>query len=260
MNHGCWYGVAKSSFLMFVIVTVCGIGWYGGQTCGLLPRARFVKKAWTANVFAEAPLKSMRNMPCTDGCTKEMGPPEYVKRTLLKVQSVQSKPSSDWPTSLNVYRSKRGNSNIERKAGSAPSTWIPTGSWLKLPPLMTDRGGVRGGACASVDVWIPRSMNNTDVLQTPSANDPNAIVTLDITPPAKGKGGNCSVWVYHSGKAPDKLKPAERAADSGGGRASAVNQDFTRLPLGVLARSRCDRLIRLPSPELHGASSEPGRS
>ena len=57
-------------------------------------------------------------------------------------------------------------------------------------------------ACTVVDVWLPESTRY--VAEAPTINDPNAKVTLDISPPLEGSGGNCAVWIYHYGNPPDK--------------------------------------------------------
>jgi len=68
-----------------------------------------------------------------------------------------------------------------------------------------DAGG-EDGACAKVTVWLPK---NSDPTKSPTANDPNAKVILDITPPS-GKAGNCSVWEYRYGEPPPLKPPPQR--------------------------------------------------
>ena len=54
--------------------------------------------------------------------------------------------------------------------------------------------GVGAGDCAQVDVWIPESMAKAD--SAPTLNDPNASITLDITP-SKSETSACSLLKYH---------------------------------------------------------------
>ena len=60
--------------------------------------------------------------------------------------------------------------------------------------------------CRTVDVWLP----SKDVTKTPSANDPNASVTLRITPPLSGEAGDCTVWKYHYGVRPKKRRKSDK--------------------------------------------------
>jgi len=57
-------------------------------------------------------------------------------------------------------------------------------------------------ACTRVDVWLPEESSNA--LETPAANDSNATVSLDITPPLEGNQGDCSLFVHSYGKPPAK--------------------------------------------------------
>ena len=69
---------------------------------------------------------------------------------------------------------------------------IGTAPPIKIPIML--RGvGDDDGDCAQVDVWIPADMANAQ--QAPTINDPNASVTLDITPSPNGR--DCSIWHYH---------------------------------------------------------------
>jgi hypothetical protein len=114
-------------------------------------------------------------------------PPLYSRTTSLNMHSLHSMPSSCCVTPKKRPRAK----SLCCKGGT---TGIAYG---KPAPA----GGVLD-SCAHVDVWLPENTNN--VVRAPTMNDPNASVTLDITPPSESPRGDCAIWVYHYGNSPSK--------------------------------------------------------
>jgi hypothetical protein len=85
-------------------------------------------------------------------------------------------------------------------------------------------GALKGGGagigdvdCAQVDVWIPADMANAQ--QAPTINDPNAIVTLDITP--SPTGSDCQTWHWHYLRKGEKA-PARKAVPRRAGGAARL--------------------------------------
>jgi len=173
----------------------------GGRCLGWLRRANQVE---TATALNAAPRRVRLVLPSKRQLTQLTIPPEYVRSAFLSKQPSQLIPSS-WKFPLMV----------------AP--WIKT---LGMGGRTGTALGPDTNACARVDAWLPESMNRHDVITTPDANDPNAKITLDITPPLKRSGGDCAVWVYHYGTPPSK--PRRKA---------------------VPRRSRHDRINRIASQE-----------
>jgi len=188
-----WYGLVHSWIVTAVsILTTFSIGLFGLTGSGGFPVLSAVSSGSSITVLAAAPLNSTRIVPLNFGLTSRTAPPEYRKTASEKSQSSQFNPSKGWRDG--PFRRALTN------GGPRPGT---TGSLASFIPI--GRDGPVGGAevCARVTVWI---LKNSDPNSSPTANDPNAKVILDITPPISGKAGNCFVWEYRYGK-PPPLKP-----------------------------------------------------
>ncbi len=176
------YGLARLIVTTLAAAAVLCSGVRGSGCCGRAP----LWIAWTSlkntNVFAAAPLRVRRVVPENEQLTKLYVPPPYSNVASLNMQSRHSMPSSCWVSDFNRTRSKRAKSDgtTGMAAGSA------TPAWAKAK-------------CATVDVWLPESMRNIE--KAPALNDPNASITLDITP-APHNGAGCAVWRYHYGPPP----------------------------------------------------------
>ena len=143
--------------------------------------------AWSmerrATVFAAAPFHTKRILPLNVGFTNAKAPPEYSKVTFVKEQLAHSKPSKGWMTPEN----------------EDPMNWLPrsggtTGADPSLTtPRMPDEGEETAG-CARIEVWLPK--RNTNIIESLTTRDPNATVTLDITPPLSEPKG-CLILRYH---------------------------------------------------------------
>lgn len=158
---------------------VGGCNRFGGLGVGMAPRA------WSrTKVLRAAPFKASGVWARSLQFIHRKAPPAYVKETADIVQPVQSIPSRDWTSPVIEPPSQW--TRAAGTTGSAPSIFRP----------------VPWSACTKVDVW--QSWSATNDIETPTMKDPNASVTLDITPPLEGNGGNCAVWVYHYGKPPSK--------------------------------------------------------
>jgi hypothetical protein len=128
-------------------------------------------------------VKDTRVVPESERWPMRAAPPAYVNVTSLNTHSPHSSPSNGWI--------------------------VPEGS-SSLPKTFPRKGGTTGSIpvfttpldCANVDVWLPESIRNSNTLQIPATNDPNATVTLDIHPPVTGQYADCSEWHYHYGNPP----------------------------------------------------------
>src|SRR5208337_5377884 len=104
-------------------------------------------------------------------------PPPYIKVAFLKVQCSQLSPSNPIvmlpPNVLSALLELRGGTT-----GTRP-----------LPITVAGTGPDGGEDCAKVDVWIPT--DTIDAQQAPTINDPNASITLDITPSSTRDFGLC---------------------------------------------------------------------
>ena len=186
----CPNGVVRSAVKTSLAVAVRRIGLLGAIAGGFLLASIACRNWITETVLAAAPFNFIRIGPEIFGFTSRMGPPEYSNITSLNEQSTHSSPSNvsrpGPPKELWVNTLPDNGFTI----GSQPSSF-------KGPPWVNT-------GCATVDVWLPESAKNA--VATPSANDTNAVVTLDIAPPSEFSGRNCAVWVYHEGNPPDKSK------------------------------------------------------
>jgi len=169
-------------------VCICGPdGLFGGTWPAASP--------WTnwrnTNVFFAAPVNSTRTGPENEKSVNWKLPPPYLSTGLLKVQRTHSAPST-----LNA---------ITEPATPKSVKCCDIGGTTGTPPPPTPI--VWDGSCARVDVWLPK---NIDPSKSPTANDPNAKVILDITPPSSGKAGNCSIWECRYGEPPPLESPPQR--------------------------------------------------
>ena len=179
------YGVTRSAVKASFTRAALIIGSFCLVGGGFLFWSMLCKKAEVIRAFAAAPLKVTRVVPENLGFTSLEAPPAYVNVTSVNEHSSQFKPSNCCSPPLKAVPVNTAFCN-GGTVGSAPGKTACFGN------------------CASVDVWLPESMRNSSTLQTPALNDPNAAVTLDITPPQSGKAATCSVWHYHYGTPPQK--------------------------------------------------------
>jgi hypothetical protein len=149
-------------------------------------------KAWTKfrnrTVLRAAPTNSTRTGPENVKSENWKLPPPYLSTAFVKTHLTHSAPSTP-KAPPGTAKPKLIKCCVIGGTVGAP-----------VPPMI--KGAALGGSCAEVNVWLSKSARNA--MATPSANDRNAIETLDITPPLKGLQGDCSVWVYHYGNSPDK--------------------------------------------------------
>lgn len=204
-------------------VVISGI--FGLAGSGFWPAATAAKNRCKITPFAAAPVSVSRMEPDNFGFTRFTAPPEYVRFTLSKIQSVQSMPSKRCsPRSSKVIWSILAKASSTTKRGSDPFICKPVVECENCAPEIVERcisgvavGGCDGvwgdwvwaaatdSKCGRVDVYLP----NKNARQTLTTNQ-NDTVTLDITPPSSGKNENCTIWVYHYGEPPPVKKPARR--------------------------------------------------
>jgi len=185
------YGLAKLMLIGCSAVAFLSIGVFGGGIFGGAPWTRASISGRIAKVFAAAPLNSKRVVPEKWQSTREYDPPAYVKVASEKKQPLHFMPSNCCETPKNFEPSTEA-----LKGGTIGSPGNP-------PPPWAD------ATCSKVDAWFPESMKNMQ--QAPTINDPNAIVTLDITPPSGQTNEECCVWVYHYGDPPHEFKRKNKA-------------------------------------------------
>jgi hypothetical protein len=179
----CPYGLSRLTLTVLVAVAICGIGacglgWIGGFAVRRAPNMRS-----KVTVFAAAPVSFKRKFFDTDTSLKLKAPPPYVNDTFSNLQPLQDRPS---------------NCCVTPTQSDSVKLRLPSGGTLGISP-----GADTAEDCAKVDAWFPASTKN--IMEAPTINDPNASVTLDITPPSEDSNGeNCAVWVYHYGKPPSK--------------------------------------------------------
>jgi hypothetical protein len=178
------YGLTKLTVIGCFAVAVFSVGFLGIGGFGGTPLVIPSKKGSTAIVFAAAPFNTTRIVPENLQLVKANAPPEYDNVTFSKKHPVQFKPSSSCGTFLSTN----------------PVCDVVIGGTTGTPP--SEMAVWASTGCSRIDAWFPESMKNA--LQAPTINDPNASVTLDITPPSGDSRGDCAVWVYHYGNPPDK--------------------------------------------------------
>ena len=174
------YGLIKSVFTVSLRLAFLSIGSLG-LICGLggcaFGQPTNPKDVKNAKVFAAAPLNRILTGGVTVTFSSLYAPPPYLKVTLTNFSPLVSSPSTGysvfatvpWPPTT-IWRSGG-------TTGTAPET--ATKPWAN-----TD--------CGDVDVWFPQKNMTT----APSVNDPNATVTIRISPPLNDDS-NCRTWRYH---------------------------------------------------------------
>jgi hypothetical protein len=206
-----WYGVCHMSSLAGVVrLIVLSTGLLGANVCGFCLAVMDKSNGSRAAVLAAGPTSSTRTIPLKVGLPNRTAPPEYRSVPPVNSQSSQSKPSSACCPPLTWSRRKGG-----PKPGTDGSFPISTAGAFDVVAsiVISTNGYLRGvggdvggedGVCAKVIVWLPK---NSDPSKSPTVNDPNAKVILDITPPPSGKAGNCSVLEYRYGEPPPLKTP-----------------------------------------------------
>jgi hypothetical protein len=181
-----YFGVPKLPLTVSLTVAALSIGsLLGGLCLGAWPAANPWMNWRNIRVFRAAPSNSTRTGPEKEKSVNWKLPPPYLKTEPLNAHRTHSAPST-WKAKPETPISVK---------------WPDIGGTAGTPGPATAKG-IRGGSCAEVDVWLPESARNA--VATPSANDTNAIVTLDIKPPSE-MSGNCAIWLYHYGKPPTPL-------------------------------------------------------
>ncbi len=185
------YGLIKSTVIVCALLTSLIIGVFGWSGFGLTPAFTESTRANNLTVLAAAPFKTRRIGVEITAFTRLNDPPEYSKMTFLKTQFLQSNPSRGWMR----FETVNEETTISGSGGTIGSA----------PPTTTPRCANAG--CTNMDVWFP----NKNITRTPSANDPNDTVTLDITPPSENElppsGDETSDGVimrFHYGTPPPK--------------------------------------------------------
>ena len=158
------YGLLKSPMAACLIVASMGIGVPRAGCLGCWLAFSAFKNWIKASVFAAAPLRFTRMGPEKEKLVSVNAPPEYCKVTSENLHPSQSRPSIACSEPLTL---------LLVMCGPSPGT---TGSLSRLIPWCS---GSR--VCARTDVWVPETMSHD--AKDPRINDPNASVTLDITPP-----------------------------------------------------------------------------
>jgi hypothetical protein len=187
MNY-CPYGLIKSCLTIFVISTLTFSGCLGGGECGVLNLLTSEKYVVSAKVFAAAPKSFSLIDPENLAFSNLNAPPPYSKVTSSKVFPSVFKPSS---------ATLPCNMLLPMKLGCMGGT---DGTALGVTPIWAKAG------CTTVDVWLP---DNRSINTAPTINDPNASITLDITPPSRcsqNKDSNCVIYRYHHGNPPPLMK------------------------------------------------------
>lgn len=189
------YSLPKLPLTVSFMVAVC-ISGLGALCVGTWPAARFWTNFRKTTVFRAAPVSSTRTGPEKEKSVNWKFPPPYFSTGPLKTHRTHSVPSTlnamtppEMPKSLKCCV-------IGGTTGTAPApTPIAPGGVIGA---LGAGAGVSGGGddCAQIDAWLPAGTNDS-VVATPSTNDANAIVVLDISPPSTGKS-NCAVWHWHS--------------------------------------------------------------
>jgi hypothetical protein len=159
-----------------------------GFCLGTWPAANPLTKFRKINVFLAAPVNSTRTGPENEKSVNWKFPPPYRSTAPLNTQRTQSEPSTPNAPPLTAKPKSVKCCVIGGTVGNPP------------PPTINGEGF---GSCAQVDVWLPERQTST--VETPNANDTNAIVILDITPPIAKGTEDCASWKWHYGKSGNKL-------------------------------------------------------
>ena len=184
MSHRCPAGLIQLAVVIWSLTSTAVNR--GGRADGC-----FCRSAWScANVcraFRAAPVNFTSICPVKVGFTSRYAPPAYVRTALWNLQRSQFRPSSAWPTPVKelsaiILLVGRGGTT-----GSTPAMSIPT--WAQ-----------EADGCSRVGVWFPED-TKSNVLAMPNTNDPNASLTVRITPPPSFSGLDnpepCSMRYYH---------------------------------------------------------------
>lgn len=193
---GYFRTLAKSLLVCFSNFTVVTVG-----LLGLIGSAGIIGVfAWQGNrlnawrnpiVFKAGPTNCKLMFPPILLAGRAYAPPPYFKVTLSNSQLKHSRPSK----------------SIGMLAYREPSSLFPdNGGMIGTNGLRwAGAGAAWGGAdfvwakagCRTVDVWFPKK----NMQSAPNMNDPNATVTIRITPPSD-RNSSCTNWRTHYGSAP----------------------------------------------------------
>jgi hypothetical protein len=173
--------VIEVSSLSLAIVTSGAFGLNGLPFGCALGSAKAPVSNRNFTVLSAAP----RSSTCLDlnvQPIQEYSPPAYVRTFPANIHVWQLSPSKDWgapgPKNAPLTEVVDSGGTLGARSPKLITVWAKTG-------------------CAVIDVWDP----NKYMQQTPNANDPNASVTLDITPPSSPKS-RCTIWKWHGEAAP----------------------------------------------------------
>lgn len=152
------------------------------------------------SVLAAAPINSSLTGPEGVVCGKLKTPPPYTNVTSLNEQLSQWSPSSCCLVLEN---------DSSRKVIFPNPGTVGISSDISMADPPEDVGGDGSsanaeGECTTVEVW---GLPNTSMNEMPAANDPNAIITLDINPPKKKTNSDCTVWHRREGVPPPRKYP-----------------------------------------------------
>ena len=187
------YGATKSPLSSFSRLALLMIGVFGltSGACGFAGHPIIPKVLSNPSVFAAAPT----NLSWTGGTTVESvrlyAPPPYTNVTPLYTLLLERNPSRGTSALRNVLCDDPELPSGGTRGTAACQTSPMSGIWAKAKP-----------DCRTVEMWFP----NKDMQSAPTTNDPNASVTVRITPPSSGKAGNCTVWKKHYGVRPKSGK------------------------------------------------------
>lgn len=177
-----------------VLIGILGFGSLSqGGEGGAAWEAQTLKKVSSLSVLAAAPLSSSLTGSLITTPGRSYAPPPYVSWVLLSEHPKHRRPSSCCapPVTANPY-------NVGPRLGTIG---IASGSeivdWAAAPGGVGGEGSAANAEerCTTVDMWDPDDIMSAE--QAPTMNDPNASVTLDISPPKHKTNSDCVVWRRH---------------------------------------------------------------
>lgn len=167
------------------------VGGGAGAASGQSPYPNMFQKA---SVLAAAPTSSTCVFPPNLARTSWNAPPPYRMWELMNISPVERIPSSSYNTPPSMLFSL----NTRDKGGT-------TGTYGLVPAGATGDGddvdfagdswAKATSGCTKVEMWFP--FPKSDMQTAPTMNDPNATITVRITPPSSGNAGNCVVRKNH---------------------------------------------------------------